>query len=504
MDLKIKTDTITVFEHGRTETECAVDGDFLLPDYCPDIAAVLKCTIAPAVLSRRQSGDSLLVDGQSTIRVLYLDEGRCVLHNFECMVPFTCSLPLLDADGNLPYVRLRVNYLNCRAVSPRRLDIHGALTAYHDGGKKQTVQVLSDISGEGVHTRYAALNGVVSARTAEKIFSISEVVDLGGNKPPAECILRTQSVPTVTTVKTLTDKVIVKGTVKLMTLYAVSSAQGNTCRTVHEFPFSQILDMEGAYEGMPCTVAADVLSENVHITPDQNGQGTLLAVALKICVCLDVKESEQMQVLTDAYTTRYPANTAMTRLAVETLQFTEQNTTALKEVLDMPGDNVSEIVDIWCEVVSVTTRQAEGCTYADGHLQICMPVRDTDGIIAYYEHVSDFSLQFDRPCDRMSVQVSLSDIGYAVVGNKIELHMELLTWCQGYVKTECTALQQFELQAEPYPTERAALRLCRVQKGESLWEIAKSCHTDVQAVMEENDITEDCVLQDCMLLVPLI
>ncbi len=504
MDLKIATDTLMVFEHGRTETECPVDGDFLLPDYCPDIAAILKCTLSPAVLSRRRSGDTLLVEGQSAVRVLYLDEGRRCLRTYECTIPFTCSLPLSDSDDALPYVRMRVNYLNCRAVSPRRIDIHGALTAYHDGGKKQAVQVISAIEGEGVHSRCETVQCTLPGCNAEKIFSISEVVGIGGAKPPAEMIVRTETVPMVASVKPLNDKVIVKGSVKAITLYAVNTEEGTTCRTAHEFPFSQIVEMQGAHEHMQCMAQVDTVSESVHITPDQSGQGTLLAVSLKMCVRVDAKEECRKEVLTDAYAVRYPATVDTAHFTAEALEFAEQNTTAIKEVLDLPSETMRDIVDLWCEVVSVTTRKTDDCTYADGRLQICMPVRDADGCIAYYEHMSDFTLQFDRPCDRMKVEVRLCDVTYAVVGGKIELHIELATQCEGYSKIEHTALRQFELQSELYPNERAALRLCRVKKGASVWEIAKSFHTDVQAIMEENAMSEDCVAEDCMLLVPLV
>ncbi len=504
MDLKIATDTLTIFEHGRIETECPIDGDFLLPDYCPDIAAVLKCALSPSVLSRRRSGDTLLVEGQSAVRLLYLDEDRRCLRTYECMIPFTCSLPMSDNGDALPYVHMRVNYLNCRAVSPRRIDIHGALTAYHDGGKKQAVHVVSAIEGEGVHSRCQTVQCSLPGCNAEKIFSISEVVGVGGAKPPAQTIVRTEIVPMVASVKPLNDKVIVKGSVKVITLYAVNVEEGSVCRVAHEFPFSQIVEMQGAHEHMQCMAQVDTVSDSVHITPDQSGQGTLFTVSLKLCVRVDAKEECRKDVLTDAYTVRYPANVETVRFTAEALAFTEQNTTSIKEVLDLPSDTMREIVDLWCEVVSVTTRKIDDCTYADGRLQICMPVRDADGCIAYYEHMSDFTLQFDRPCDRMNVGVRLCDVTYAVVGGKIEMHMELATQCEGYSKTEHTALQQFELQSEPYPVERAALRLCRVQKGASVWEIAKSFHTDVQAIMEENAICEECVPQDCMLLVPLV
>ncbi len=503
MELKMETAVINAFENALAETECPVDGDFLLPDYCADIAAILKCTLTPSVLSRRISGDKLMVDGQSFVRVLYLDEDRKCIHNFECIQPFACAIPIGDTDGALPRVTVKVNYLNCRAVGPRRVDIHGAVTATCAVSKKQDLQVLSDIAGNGVHLRTERMCCSVPCGYAEKNFTIGEVVDLGGSKPPAESILRTACYGTITSVKPMTDKAIVKGEVVLHTLYTVSGAGGNTCLTQHVFPFSQVLEMEDINDTWQCMPHLDVITTDVQITPDQNGQGTLLAVSIKLCARLDACCRVETAVVTDAYTSKYPTATSQKRFLVEEQLFCKQDTATLKEVLELPSESTAEIVDLWCEVTSVSTRRDETCTYADGHLQFCMPVRDRDGMITYYEHVSDFSLQFEDVCDRMAVEVQLCSLEYAVIGGKLEIRLELSVCRTGYRVRECVALQQFEPTAEPYAEERAALRICRVPAGSSVWEIAKCCHTDIRAVMEENGLDDDCVREDRMLMIPL-
>lgn len=60
MDIQVTNKVI-----GTTESlfddfdERPVDCDFVLPDYLPDIAAVLKCTMKPVVQSKQLSGDRL-------------------------------------------------------------------------------------------------------------------------------------------------------------------------------------------------------------------------------------------------------------------------------------------------------------------------------------------------------------------------------------------------------------------------------------------------------------
>ena len=92
MDFKVMNKAISTNETLFDDfDERPVDCDFVLPDYCPDIAAVLKCTLKPVIQSKQLSGDRMLVDGQANIRVMYLDEARKCVRCCEFSQPFTST-----------------------------------------------------------------------------------------------------------------------------------------------------------------------------------------------------------------------------------------------------------------------------------------------------------------------------------------------------------------------------------------------------------------------------
>ncbi len=501
-----ETESGVLYVNGgcNTQTECPLDADFLLPEYCADIAAVMKCLVKPVVLSRQWSGDNLLVDGQSVIRVLYLDEQRKNVRSFECVQPFSCTLKVEEGFGSvLPQVKVRVNYLNCRAVGPRRLDIHGALTVSGCTHTSKPLPVVSDIRGAGVHTRKETVFCSEWVDMAEKNFSIGEVVDIGANRPAAQNIIRTACTPLITDVRQLTDKVIVKGNVHLHTLYTVSEEEGTTAAATHQFPFSQIVDMVGMDENMVCVPQVECPQYDVQVTADPNGMGTLLAVNVKLCVRLEAARAREISVVTDAYTERFPVKNETVKLCAEPLTFSRIRDFSLKEVLELPSADVSEVIDLWCDVTSTTQRMEADHGYIDGHLQIAMLARHKDGTVAYYEHTGEFTLQTDDHCHRMTATVVLPQVDYSVVGNTVEIRMEPTVYCCGWGCYETAAITQFEPLAEPYPAENVALRLCRVKKGEHVWEIAKSSHTDMHTILAENALESEIIPRDMMLMVPL-
>ena len=54
--------------------EQSVESDITLPDYCPDIMRIIRCTLSNSVTNSKLIGDRATADGNSKIRLVYADE----------------------------------------------------------------------------------------------------------------------------------------------------------------------------------------------------------------------------------------------------------------------------------------------------------------------------------------------------------------------------------------------------------------------------------------------
>ncbi len=485
--------------------ERPVDCDFVLPDYCPDIAAVLKCTLKPVIQSKQLSGDRLLVDGQATIRVMYLDEGRKCVRCCEFSQPFTSTFSVKNAGVNACIrATAKTDYVNCRATSPRRLDVHGAFTVKLKITAQGSREVVNEAKGAGMYTRCACLSTSVPAASAEKTFSISEVLDLGSGHQPAEALIRGEAVPRLTDCKLLANKAILKGDIQLKNLYA-SDVSAGTMETVrHEIPFSQIVDVEGLSDEWLCEVSLSVVASDIHITANQNGENCLLSVTIKLLAQLQCTATEGCEVVTDAYSAQCPLHLETGRLDARHLTHVRRDTSVVKEAFELPPDGVSEIVDVWCEASPLAERCEDGRAFVDGRMLISLLARDPGGAMAYYERPADFTLAFDERCDSMDADLQVTQVEYAIVGGKVELRVELDVARSCYEDQNCLAVTAVSADENAsFPPEKAALKIYYAAGGESIWEIAKKCHTSMQAVMEENNLSGEILPEDTMLLVPL-
>ena len=65
-------------------------------------------------------------------------------------------------------------------------------------------------------------------------------------------------------------------------------------------------------------------------------------------------------------------------------------------------------------------------------------------------------------------------------------------------------LSGIAIQEEENFQEHYALKLYFGKAQEEIWEIAKRCHTSVEAILEENDLTQEQLTENAMLLIPII
>ena len=139
-----------------TSAEQPIDLDFSLPDYCPDIQKILKCQIYPTITEQTIS-DRLDVEGEVLVKLLYLDSGKKAVRCCEYASPFSTSIALKKAPENpssvVTYLNTKVDYVNCRAVSPRKLDIHGAFSIQARAVSTVMQSIVSSIEEEDIQQK---------------------------------------------------------------------------------------------------------------------------------------------------------------------------------------------------------------------------------------------------------------------------------------------------------------------------------------------------------------
>ncbi|MBR7091933.1 MAG: DUF3794 domain-containing protein [Clostridia bacterium] len=507
MDFSVKNERILADRVLTDESdERPVDCDFVLPDYDPDVSAVLKCVMKPMVQSRQRSADRYLVDGIVSIRVLYLDEGRCCVRCCEFTQPFSSSFLLKSGpDIRRAAVSAQTDYVNCRAVSPRRLDVHGAFTVKLTLYTTDAQTYIENMEGQDVYVKTQELTYTAPGSYAEKTFSVNETGELGADLPPAEFIIRADTVALLRECRRMNGKAIIKGEVRTDVLYCADAVQGKTVRSRLVLPFSQIVDAEGMTEEWNCDAGVTILANDVRLQPNQNGENTLLSVSVKLLAFLNGEQDLPVRLAADAYSCRYPLQ--MTRQEAELEQAVQygDDEEAFRQTVPLPSDGVAEVLDVWAEIFPAGCVCEDGQTTLSARVLFCMLTRDTDGQVNYYEKMADYARRFACSCDGTRFRMEVTGCDFSATGNgSVELTAQIHTVYR------CFRRQRTELLTDVQPDEEgafapdpAAVKVCFAHAGEDLWEIAKNSRTPAETIRQENGLTSDILAQDTVLLIPL-
>lgn len=497
----------------EASSEQPIDLDFSLPDYCPDIERILKCRICPSVTSKNISGDRLDVDGTAVIRLYYLDSKKQAIRICEHTGPFSCSFTLKEASQDLiPVVRLRTEYLNCRALSPRRLDIHGAFSVCATVYKRSFREYCCDVEGDDIQQKKHSEQVSSLCGIGQQQFSVSEVLDIGQGKGSPEGILRSELNVNVHDCRAVSDKLMLKGEAVLRILYITDIETGAQDTMTFNIPISQVIDVQGITEQSRNEINVDVLNYDVSLKSEYDESSTLVTLDAKLCATVRAYENQSVDVIDDVYSTAYELDmtqkqTGFTRLV-----------TILDEMISAQADvsitdgSITKIIDIWSDSVNSISSYENNILTIKGKVNCGIFALDGDGVPFYAERAVEFS---ESPTVSNELN-NLSDVrvnsclvpvlGFRITGNNsIEISADIAMTAAVFENRSCRTVTEVGAGEENRreKDKTAALTLYYADEGESLWSIARQYCTSVEAIRLENDLADDTANARGMILIPM-
>ena len=511
MDCKLNRELLTTQEivfDGCEEKP--VDLDFSLPNYCPDIQRILKCQVYPAITVRSVVGDRLEIEGRASVHILYLDAGGTSVRYCEKTEPFSASIALRRTPENpTAQVKTRIEYINCRAVSPRRLDIHGAFSICARVYDMTKYEYHCGVEGDGLEQKTESMEVSRALACTQQQFIVGEVLEIGGGKPPAETVLRAQGNTVLQDFKIVSGKIILKGEVLLKLLYSSGLDAVSLESMEYAVPFSEMVDCDGITEDALCDIRLCVSDVDVQIRSDSSGENMLLEAEARVTAMISAFENEEITIVTDAYSTKYETELSHRQVSLRRVEDIVRETMVQKADINLGNTEIAKITDVWNEIVSVRAEIESGKLLYRGKMNICILAVNTEGKPVYFERMADILYTRERSklpegavCD---TDASVVNIGYRISGSSdLEVKAELQAETQIFVNVTGQELESvYEDEAHPRGNDRnAALTIYYAMIGESLWDIARTYCTSVAAIKAENGMTEDVAESGGMLLSP--
>ncbi len=487
--------------------EQPIDVDFTLPDYCPDISKIFKCRACARITSKSISGKNVTVDGNVIITLLYCDKDN-KLCSYEYCYPFSKikEMPSECAEATVT-AWVKCDYINCRAVSGRKVDIHGAASINIRVFLRKTNNIISDYDGDNVQLKRTVAPATIPMGYREKYLVIEDELSIGNAQAPIANILRCDAAPSVSECKVINDKTVVKGDMALTVLYMAEGIKLPQLLKAN-IQFSQIVEMPGVTELCKCDVKSELASLEVKPFATLTGECRSFAVNAKLLLKCESYCVNEVAVIEDAFSTRFETLLTKTPLIFERISENINENCHVKKKVDL-DESISSVVDIWCEVQSSKVRYESGKLCLSAVLLAGMLICDSEDNVSYFEKPIEFEWSHETQCDSefsFTPEIEVSSVGFAILSaNCLELRADITLTGAVYEKSELSLITDMQILTDKpcCSGKKGGMMICFTGEEECVWDIARRYNASINEIMEINELEGDTFKGQKMILVPI-
>lgn len=474
--------------------------DVIIPDSFADAERVVDAFGTLLIRAEECGSDSAAVSGMVQAGALFVGEDGSV-QRVDAQIPFSvrrdypkqtddcmmqCSCILRSVDARL---------LNSRKVLIR-VCVSCTISVY--APKSCSCYDISE-PAPNLQMKRSNLPLRMPAALGEKSFTLNEVLEVPNGKPEIvrmlKCLYRTQ----IEEQRMVGNKAVFKGNLDVHALYEAENEELYT----HDWsiPFSQYAELERELdEG---DLRTDLTMTTAEAEPDSQFGSRRLIISANVLAQCTVFCVQNVNVIEDAFCTDAeltPTWEEWSMTGILDRQEFRETATAESE------QQAQRIVDAWM------LPDEAGMQRSGDSMQIELPISCS---VLYIDTDGKLQGRTLRPSVRMetqiaeNVQCSVTQVSggelFCSAGNGgISMRVPVRVGVDSFAEHNIRAVSGGEITPSEYNASRRPAVLLRLtDREESVWEIAKSCHTSMQLITAANDLSGSSVPAGTLLLIPM-
>ncbi|MDO4608808.1 MAG: DUF3794 domain-containing protein [Clostridia bacterium] len=492
----------------KETAEQPIDIDFTLPDYYCDISKILKCRAVSRISSKGVNGNAVFVEGCVTVTVIYCGSDNCI-SSYEYQYPFSKNFDTgVSTDGTNLTVKTKCEYINCRAVTSRKIDIHGAVSICVKLNQSRLTDIISDIDDCNVELLRGSVPATVPMGMADKYLTVEEEIELGNGQGDVRCLIRYDAEAVINDTKILAGKSVVSGEMMVKLLYLPENT--SAMQTVRcSIPFSQLIEIEGLGEGCDCESKVYIAQLEIKPRMSASGQCRQFSLCAKLLITSECCCNNDVAVIRDAYSRKYEADINKNELCFNKICENINAAFNCKKSFEFTNDVITQISDMWCETRTDSVKFESNNMIIKGVVTAFIIAQDADSIPTFYEKTLDF--EYTYPIDlsvgeyKCAPEISVAGANYTLLDDcNIEIRVDLKICAAVYNCNKVPLITNINVNPQKpiEKTQRGAMTVYFAQCGENIWDIAKKYFANVDEIKQINDISDNILINDKMILIP--
>lgn len=462
-----------------------------LQAYCDDMYRIVKCSSHSYVTSVDINFNEIKVLGKTEICVTYYDESSNLCYaDFD--EEFTKSIEAENlTDSAFATAVACDKYCSFRVINQRRIDVHSSSSINITVYDKQKYPCVASCEDSKLKEESILSADIVGANVNRLEFDEEIVL----NSLKIKRVISANGYASVDDVKIIKDKALVKTSVCVSLLYSVDGENEEVSRYGHTFSLSKIIDLNGIDDKTMPIVNVDIGSLFFKLKSSSDDSNSVLQLYGELTInSLFVREEEKTFV-TDGYVLNYKSSCNYSSYPCicngkylneekqQAVSFDFNN--EIKEVYDL---NI-KILDCYIKSNKPVIKASASvfCLTASGDLASF--VTDTEIVVENYS------------CKNGIACANIQSYDYNLLsGGKINVRLTYLLSAYLYDEKMINVLS--DICAEDDLIQFPALTVYFAKKDESVWNIAKSFSSDMDVIINENQLSSEILDANKVLIIP--
>lgn len=497
MDMELQRISMEGFRpvtHGMFSQEETLES--IVPDACPDISRIVSA-VGKVFLKDKELGEGTLrLSGTARVAVLYIPEGEGAPRSLEVSIPFQCVRDDPQFHAGCPVqATVQAASADARTINPRKVLVRVDLAIWAAAYQQERRELSCDVSGgEGVEKLLTSSKCCVIPDVAEKVFTFSDVLRPPASKPEMEELLLSRAELGAMDAKFIGKKLVLKGDIQLIALYRSGE---ELAQVRFELPYSQILDLGAVPDEAEPEVAVTLKSVDCRLREGE------LEVTLEALAQAALWVRQSVTLISDAYCLKQPIDVERTPVRLCTMAERSGRREAARKLCES-GIPAKQVLDCGVAVTSLMSAPAEGGMEFTAQATASILYLSEDDALCGVDVDIPVACRAELPagCTCSCICRPIGEPTAVPVTGGLEVRFEAeFTWTtireeQVYCVTDL----------KPSAVQEAGVRpsvvIRRVEQGEALWDIAKSCGSTVGDICCANGLPSSEAPAGSLLLIP--
>ena len=492
---------------GKRTTQLTVDDDFNVSDAKPDIDMLITENGDVVIDSVKVQSGKIIVKGKLCFKLLYSnEEASRHIHNLNGEIFFEEPINMDDiTEGDNIGLNWDIDDLKIDLINSRKISVKSIITFHLLVENLYDIETATEVLDETPVQHYKTPLDITEIAINKKdIYRIKEEIDIPQNKGNiGQMLWNSVNMQGIET-KLMDDKITVTGQLVVFVMYQPVEESAPMQWMENVIPFHGMLDVGGCREEMIPNIMVKLNTSEIE--PKADSDGELRSIGVDVVLDLDIKiyEESTVNVLSDVYSTNCQLKPVIKDGFYESLLVKNISKCKIsdKAKVDIDQGHILQICstegNAKVDEINVVENgiEIEGVVYVSimyiSNDDKC-PLKSVKNVIPFTYTVE---AQGITPESIYFLKQSLEQISANMISAE-EIEIKGVVTIDTLVLNKVVHPIIVDVEKEDLDMEELAKAPCivgyLVQKGDTLWNIAKENNTTVENIMEINELQSDLI-----------